>query len=195
MSNTSATGGYLSPLPIPAVLEDDDLDDFFQEIFVGITGLPGEMFFPRWQPEPPNLPPVDANWASFGITLTKPDTFAAELPDSADGLSREIQQHEVIDILASFYGPNANRYAGLLRMGFQVAQNREVLTQNAMAFVSSGEPVSVPSLVKDKWKKRVDLPLRIRREVRRIYAVENLLSEQGDLSTEVIEVSINVNNP
>lgn len=195
MSNTSSSGGYLAPLPIPEVLEDDALDDFFQGIFAGITGLDPTMFFPRWQPEPPNLPAVDADWASLGVTTTDPDTFGVELHSDAGEGSSELQQHEVIDILTSFYGPNANKYAGLLRMGFQVAQNREILQQNAMAFVQSGNPVSVPSLVKDKWKRRVDLQIKIRRQVRRIYAVENLLSSQGELNTEVMEVSINVNNP
>ncbi len=174
-------------------MEDDDLEDFFQALFVGITGLAGDRFFPRWQPEPPNLPGVEVDWAAFGITVTDPDTFAVELHDPTGLGSSEVQQHEVVDILTSFYGPQANRYAGLLRMGFQVAQNREILQLNAMAFVQSGNPVSVPSLVKDKWKKRVDLPIKIRRQVRRVYAVESLLSSQGELFTEATEVSINVN--
>lgn len=187
MTNTSATGGYLqpNPPPAPAPLEGQNLLDFLQEVLVGVTGLNGTMVRPRWQSDPPNIPNAGDAWCAFGITSRPSDTFAyvghitnQANPQGADAMQRQ----ETLHLLASFYDQGssglADEYAALLRDGFQIAQNREVLQRNGFAFVSSGELETVPSLLKERWLYRVDIALTIRRQIDRTYPVLNLDSAQ-----------------
>jgi len=188
--NTSATGGYLTPTVSPAPLEDEALVNFFQEWVVGITGLAGQYVRPRWQPEPPNIPGSSINWAAIGIARREVDTFAVEqhLPAGTS----QVKRHEVLHFLASFYGPAADSYAHILREGMQLAQNRERLTLNSMGLVESGEAVTVPELVKERWLYRVDLPFSIRRQIIRTYSVLNLNSATVQLNNEQSITNLNV---
>lgn len=190
---TSATGGYLVPAASPAPLEDDAFTDFLQAIVVGLTGLQGANVRPRWQPQVPNLPPDGDDWAAIGIQNTTPDTYAVEIHDATGSGRDELQRHEIVEILISFYGPHANRYCGMLRDGLQIAQNREVLFRNGMGLVDTGPPTPAPSLVKDRWLYRVDMMWTIKRAVQRFYPVLNVLSAQGAIITELSETSIVVN--
>lgn len=75
-TNTSATGGYLLPakqFPLPGNLS---FRQFLQQIFVGLSGLPGDLVRPRWQPSPPKQPDIFINWLAIGITEVKPDANA-----------------------------------------------------------------------------------------------------------------------
>ena len=56
MSNTSATGGYLAGQLAP--LADDELDDAIQAAVASISGLPGDLVRPRWQPAGPSPRPA-----------------------------------------------------------------------------------------------------------------------------------------
>lgn len=179
MGNTSATGGFVRPAASPAPLEDTDLEDFLQAMVVGITGLPDDLVRPRWQEEPPDQPDIDTDWAAIGVTETDPDTFAATV--HYPGYD-ELRRHEILNILVSFYGPHSNSYAELLRDGLQIAQNREVLTNNGMGLVETGDVTRVPSLVKQRWQQRADLPMRIRRQVKRQYPILDLVAAEVDLS-------------
>lgn len=192
MSNTSATGGPLTPTPAPAPLEGAALQNFLHDWFMGITALPGNMIRPRWQPEPANMPTNADNWLAFGIVRRESDTFASEQHVASGSGYNELRRHEVLNIALSFYGPDADNFAHLLREGMQVAQNREVLTLNSMGLVESGEVVAVPELVKNKWYYRVDMTVRIRRQIVRRYAVESLQSSRIELDNEVYKTQINV---
>ena len=193
MANTSATGGPLTPQvpPGPTILEGTALQDFFQGWLVGVTGLPGSLFRPRWQPEPPNIPPVNTDWAAFGIVSRKSDVFAAEFPDPSNPGYNVIRRHQILHILVSFYGPNADMYADILNDGLQVAQNLELLSQNSMGLVESGDITTVPELVKQKWLYRVDLPFSVRRQLVRDYGVETIQSAQVTLNNEIYTEQIN----
>ena len=179
-TNTSATGGPLAPLP-PAVEDDRPLEDFLQSIIVGITGLPGPMVRPRWQPEPPALPPRGTDWAAIGIVRSTPDVFAFERHVPIGDGDDEFQRHEVFDLECSFYGPNADEYADLLRDGLAVAQNREPLFLVGIGVVQSGIRTRAPILLKEKWLKRSDLTVTLRREIRRTYPVLTVLKAGGTL--------------
>ena len=236
--NTSATGGPLAPIPqTPAPLEGRALWEFLQPWLAGITGIAGTLFFPRWQPEPPNYPAYGTDWAAFGITLRKNDTFAyvghaggsaapagwaATSPyepgtgilDSnnnfqictvagesggtapawatvlgavtRDNIVRwqmagpwnfngqdTVVRQQVLEMLVSFYGPNADSFAELLVDGLSVAQNWEYLYPQDMALVATGDPATVPELVKERWLYRVDVPVTLRRSLNRTYPVED----------------------
>lgn len=177
MANNSATGGYLLPSSTPAPLEAQALRQFLQQIWVNITGLPGTLFFPRWQLEPENLPAVGVDWAAFGITDRKNNKFAFIRHVPAIGLAPaydEFQTHEEMEILTSFYGPNGDFYASLLRDGLYISQNREPLLLNNMGLIDTGDIVTVPALIKEQWLYRYDLMVRIRRQIVRQYAIQDV---------------------
>lgn len=189
--------GYVPAVP-PAPLEGTQLQDFLQSVLVGITGLPGPMVRPRWQVDPPNIPDAGTIWCAFGITQRKKDTFAytwQEPGDDVDGISL-LQRQEELDVLASFYdlgsSGQADLYAELLADGLQVPQNREVLDANGYAFVSSGDPTPMPVLLKMRWLYRVDVALVIRRQINRTYAVPNIESAVGTISTDTPSTTTNI---
>lgn len=189
----SSTRGFLAPAIEPAPLEDDALDDFLQAIVVGITGLSGTLVRPRYQKVTPNTPECDVDWAAIGVMHRRADTFAAELHEGAGEGSSTMIRHEELDLLCSFYGPNAQAYGARLRDGISIAQNREELTRAGMGLVSVGDIVRAPDLLKNQWRNRGDLPLTIRREIRRVYPVLNLLSAGGTIATDDVTTPFQVN--
>lgn len=176
MSNTSATGGYLVPAASPAPLEGQSLNRFLQQFVVGITGLDPTLVRPRWQPEPPNMPAVDATWVAIGITSRRADTFAAIVRDPTGDGADTVQRHEEFDLLCSFYGPAADDTASMLREGLSVAQNREPLGLADMGLVSVSDTMAAPALINDRWQYRLDMTVTIRRQIRRTYPVLSILT-------------------
>jgi len=199
--NDSSTGGYLLPSLSPAPLEGQALFRFMQQFFVGITGLDGQLFFPRWQPEPPNLPPVGTPcWAAFGINARGTSVFAFTKhvpavtgPPDVPAYD-EYRRHEELDILTSFYGPESDTYATLLRDGIQIPQNLEVIEQAGMGLIETGELKTVPELTKERWLQRVDLTVRIRRQIVRRYAIQSLVGADVTVNNELYTTAITVSN-
>jgi hypothetical protein len=190
MSNDSATGGYLAPAETgPAPAQDSTFEDQLQAIIVGITSLAGDMVRPRWQPRPPVQPKPNEDWCAVGITDVQSEGMpvvqhvgraynenGVEVPyDGHD----DLQEHERITLLCSFYGPGCNGNAALLRDGLYIAQNREVMRAQGMGLLDVGRVVSLPEQVNMGWIRRVDLEFRVRRQVDRRYPVLNILSAQG----------------
>lgn len=187
MTNTSATGGYLSPAASPKPAEDDDLDNILQAMVAGITGLDPALVRPRWQPEPGNLPPMDENWASVGVTHRTGDAFPVIQHDgSADGTDILVR-HENLDLLCTFYGPDCQGAGAKLRDGLSIAQNREALSAAGLELIAVGDLTKAPELIKNRWLGRADLPVALRRAVTRVYPVLNLLSAGGDIVTDAID--------
>jgi len=184
MTNTSATGGYLVPTEPPAPIEDDSLDDFLQAMVVAVAGLQATMVRPRWQPIPPKQPPATADWAAIGVTARTPDANAVIVhhPDG-DGYDA-LQRHETLTILVTFYGPHCHQYAGRLRDGLSIAQNREAMQLLNMGVTGLGDIVSAPELVNQQWIRRADLTFQLRRQIDRNYPVKNLLSAHGTLQAD-----------
>ncbi len=184
MSNTSATGGYLSPDPAEPVLEGSELEDFFQTVIVGISGVASTLVRPRWQPEPGNLPDADQTWLAFGITTITPDTYAVELHEPDGEGTDEIWRNELIELMLSGYGPQASTAIARFRDGLQVSQNREALQAEKMNLVDTGEPITAPTLVKDRWLNRIDMRVTFTRVIRRVYSVENIESSNVTIDNE-----------
>lgn len=194
----SNVAGYLLPDSSPAPLQDAALENFFQSIVVGILSFNPKLVRPRWQPEPPNQPEGSVDWLALGIVRMDPDTYAATIHDSAGNGKDELQRHETVELLISAYGPNAARNLALFREGIQIEQNRAVLTANAMGLESTGEILAAPALVKDRWVRKFDMRMTVRRQIRHTYQVYNLLSIAGGLQVEgtsLIEESIDVPAP
>lgn len=189
--------GYVEPSAVPAPLEDAELQDFFQEVVVGITGLPGKFVRPAWQQEPPNLPPVNTDWAALAITARPSDTYPYVGHDGTGDGSDNLQRHEDVEVLTSFYGPHADKFMSLWRDGLAIPQNRETLTLGSFVFVACDPALTVPSLVKERWLYRVDLPVHFRRQIDRTYPIRNLVQAIATLriqngSTRVIPIQTTI---
>lgn len=193
MANDSSTGGYLSPVS-PAVPEQDaDLDALLQPMVAGITGLAGSMVRPRWQPVVPRMPEIGDDWCAIGVVRVTPEDTPYIRHDPGSSGSDVHTQHEVLEVLASFYGPASGRYAGILRAGIFVEQNREQLRSHGIALVSAGQIVQAPDLLNQQWRRRMDLTLTLRRVVTRTYQVLNIQSAEALIHTDMgITVDVSV---
>ena len=182
----SSTGGYLSPAVASPPLEDAALDAIFQQMIVGITGLPGNMVRPRWQPTVPKQPEPTVNWCALGISVQTPDDGPAIVHNGAGNGSDTYIRHEQIDVLASFYGPNAKQYAQLLSDGLAIPQNLEQLKANDMNNVDADQIRAAPDLINEQWVRRYDMQMTFRRKITRSYAVLNILTAQGTVQTNTV---------
>lgn len=180
----SSTGGYLSPAVASPPLEDDALTAIFQQMIVGITGLPGNMVRPRWQPNPPKQPEPTVNWCALGIAVQTLDDGPAIVHNGAGNGSDTYIRHEQIDVLASFYGPNGMQNAQLLSDGLAIPQNLEQLKAQDMNSVDTGQIRTAPDLINEQWVRRYDIELTFRRKITRSYAVLNVLSASSTVTTQ-----------
>jgi len=185
MANTSATGGALLSLS-GAVPADLDFDVILGRLVRGITGLAPGMVRPRWQEKPPQAPPKDTNWCAIGVMRMTADggSRASIIHNPADEGTDTLRRYEMIEVMASFYGPGAGSLAALLRDGLALPQNREPLFHAHASLVDVGPIVNAPSLVNTTFQRRQDITFRIRRRIDRTYAVRSLREAVGTLSTE-----------
>lgn len=202
MPNNSALGGYL--VPAAAAPPDADLEAVFQKLIAGVSGLPGSLVRPRWQPIPPQQPEASVNWASVGITGRTPDAGPYIVHGTGDGItssaagSDTLQRHETLDILVSFYGPSGAALAEQTLDGLWIAQNSEALAAADLKFTGvTGQILAVPELVNQVFIRRYDFTAKFRRKVTRVYPVLNLLSASIVLDTvdPFNQQTIAVSNP
>jgi hypothetical protein len=180
----SSTGGFLAPtttLPI----EDATLDSALQALVVGVVGLAGNLVRPRWQLVPVVMPEATTDWCAIGVVDEDPEPNISMVHVAAGNGSSTSIDNDIISVLASFYGPNARGNAKLLRTGLMIAQNRETLLHQGLALMEiPGKSLFVPVIVNEQTYRRVDLPLRFRRRTQIGWAILNLLSLDGTLSTD-----------
>lgn len=192
MATNSSQAGYL--LPTAQAVYDNALDDLLHDVVVGITGLPGDLVRPRWQPEPPQQPDFAVNWVAFGLRNSTVDSFAHE-EEAADGTSAAIQRDETLYYLHSFYGPGAHGLAERFRDGFEISQNRDVLRDLGLGLVEVQEITKAPALLKEKWVPKVDVVVVYRRRTSRSYPVLTIQSATGGLVTDIGTTPIIFNHP
>jgi hypothetical protein len=177
MSNTSATGGYLTQ-GAPAPSEGQALRRFLQSVLVGVTGLPNTLVRQSWEPNPAPVPSIETNWAAFGIEAQRQEAGDPYHRQREDG-SALLIRHEELDVACIFYGPDAQANANLLRDGMYLAQNRESMYAVGMGLVGFSETFHVPELINDRFFDRADITMTLRREVRREYPVLHFLAVDG----------------
>ena len=190
MTNDSSTGGYLAPTSA-APSEDAALDAILQGLVVGVTGLPGPLVRPRWQPIPPQQPASTTDWCAIGVVDEDPEPTVAishigrdTSGNNPNGYSKSISWM-TITVLASFYGPNARGNAALLRDGLVIAQNRESLFGLDIALVERpGKATFVPEIINEQTIRRVDIDMRFRRAITRTWAIDDLLDAQMQIETD-----------
>lgn len=182
--NTSATGGVLSPLgTLP--FDDVALDAVFQTLITGITGIPGTLVFPRWQPTVPKQPEPSVTWCALGVLTVTPDDGPWLVYDAPSN-TEYLWDHELIDVLVTFYGPNSQSNARLLRAGIEVPQNTESLKPYFIRYITSGPVRQIPELVNQQWIKRQDVSLQFRRKVIMNYGVQNVLIADVNLIDDTV---------
>lgn len=174
----SSVAGFIQPSSTSSdYLEDNALDNFFQQMVAGITGLPPTLVLPRWQPEPVNLPAYGTNWAAVGVVDSDlVDGWSYETHDPANTGTDQTATWEYLTLLCSFYGPNAGQYDGLLRDGLFLNQNQETLLLNGIGLIEWRNRAIVPTLIKERWLRRIDRRVRFMREIDRVYNIRNILS-------------------
>lgn len=182
----STVAGYL--LPTDSVQNDVELEDILQGAVVGVTGLPGRYVIPRWQEDPPPLPPVNVNWCAIGsIDFDTEGTASIDhLPNADGGLGNdELTQWETFDVIASFYGPDSQAYASRFRDGLQIGQNREAMWVSAnMVFRSAARVENRPDVRNDQWIRRYDVRCTFARALTRTYTVRNLIEAEGTITAD-----------
>lgn len=165
---------------------DAELDAIFQTMVAGLSGIAGNLVRPRWQPGNPIQPEPTVNWASVGVMEITDDAgpyiFHDPIANSGDGTD-VMYRHETIEMLASFYGPNAQGVAKQVAHSIADPQNNANLEVFSMTLVSTGALVSTSELVNKQWQRRYDLPFRVRRQVSRSTGILTILSAEIDLST------------
>ena len=148
----------------------------WQSAIAAITGLPGKFVRPRWQRNAPIRPGADVNWCGFGISGTTPDNDAYV---TTQGESGTLVRYKTGTLAISFYGPNCQENAEVLRDGLEVPFNRSALSAQAIAIVRSEPTVHVPEQVDDLWYDRADVSFLITWETRRTYAILSFVSASG----------------
>jgi hypothetical protein len=185
-----------SPPPIiapPAPAEDLALDEIFAALIVGVTGMSGLFVRPRWQSAVPQQPEPSVDWCAIGVLNSIPDTYAYETHVSGPGITDPcadiLIRHETLEVLASFYGPNARANAGLLRDGLQVHQNLEAIEAVDIVLTETEAIRSAPDFINQQWVRRVDMPMRFRRKITRLYAVQNIITATVELQDDSGDVN------
>lgn len=189
----SSAAGFLRPLSSP--IYDDPLDDYFHDFLVGLSGIPGDLVRPRWQPEPPNQPAFTTNWLAFGFPRITEDAFAYQAQDPDNPETGVVQRDEILTMLMSFYGPQCGQLGKQVSASIQLQQNRAYLRTQNISVVEVEDQIKLPALLKEKWVPRVDINVRFRRRAGWVFAVRTVESVQAGLDNEIYITPIIVAPP
>lgn len=171
MSNDTTQPGYLTPTSTPQAY-DEDLERELSRWVKALSGLPDGMVRPRWTPVQAAMPAQNVNWCGFGIIGFTNDDSPAFVQQSEEGA--QMWRHEVIECLASFYGPGGQRIATQFSDGVSVNQNNETLNASNLSLYDISRLTPAPELINSQWVRRYDLTVRLRRKVIREYGIKSL---------------------
>lgn len=171
MNNDSPGGGWL--IPVASTQQDDEaLERTLSRWVRGVSGLKPGHIRPRWTPEQPPLMPADTDWCAFGITGFQADDNPALI--STDDEGSVLWRHEVVECMASFYGPGSQRSVTLFRDGLTLSQNNDALNAAGLSFAGAGNIIPFPERISHQWVRRYDITVTLRRKVMREYRVKSL---------------------
>lgn len=193
MPNDSSTGGYLVPSSTGPDY-DKALHADFQQVIVGITGLPTNSVRRRWQPNPPAQPGFETNWVAFSVTLISSDfdTYSKHDPTAAANGAERIYRDEMLELYASFYGPDNQSYLATFRDGLNIAQNRWVLKSLGIGLRDLGQPQYVPALFKETNVLRTDIKMKFTRRIERVYPIREVSGVDLGIVTDIPPTSTTV---
>ncbi len=181
---------YVQPFPLAKFPQGLNFRQFLQTVMVGVSGLPGDLVRPQWQPEPPPNPDISVNWMAMGITTVAPN-YNAYVGLNSDG-QVITDRHEDIEVALSIYGPDNLETYGILQDGFQLPQNRILLTQVNMGFTEMTAGLHVPDLVNQRWIDRIQCSVFFRREILRTYPLLWFVSSSGTISVSDTDPQYNL---
>ncbi len=179
----SSTGGILLATSA-APLNDAALDLFFQSYFASLTGLAPQFVRERFTGEPATPPDFGSTWAAVGVMGIEDDQFAQQ--EMREDGSYVLTRHEMLDVLCSFYGAQAQRACRAARDNILIDQNREGLDAAGIAFMSAGQPVKAPALIQNRWTNKIDATFTFRRAIAETYAILDVTSAEGTISAETV---------
>ena len=187
----STAAGYLRPGTSPPY--GNELEDVFQRAIVGITGIPGNMIRPKYQPSPANQPGFDVDWCAFSVYVEPRmwNPHKAVLPDG----SYVVEGTEVLAVACSFYGPNYQALETSWRDGVHLGQNLDELVAQKIAFIEFDDPVVVPVLLKQQWVKKADVKATFHRWTSRTYPVLSLVDAPGTINSDGTSVTFDIPLP
>jgi hypothetical protein len=178
---------YMKPVSTTSLPKSLTLTQFIQTVFVGISGFPGQLVRPEWQPEPPKEPDLPVNWMAVGIKEAIPDANSyITLNSEEQGVS---QRTKLLEVTCSIYGPECVDNYMLLVDGFQVPANLWSLFQANMGFVEVTRAVRMPDFVNERWIDRIVTSVFLRYLEQRTYPILSFTSASGqiyipDISTD-----------
>jgi hypothetical protein len=176
---TSATGGYLPPTT-PHPTGDLAFARVINNIVVGITGIAPGLVRPRWQEVPPPIPLISTDWVAIGVTDIAPER-GLPYERHYDDYSTERLEEE-LTVLATFYGPNAEKNARTLRDGLTIPQNLEEAKATAqLNLIDTGPIRTLPELIDNRWYRRADIEIHFRRHVERDYNIRSIVEAPGHI--------------
>jgi len=196
-TNTSATGGYLLPVPSGPVT-GLALALVIQPWVAGLSGLDGSLVRPLWQENPPPKPDISVTWISFGIKQHRRDwsAWVRHVPATDDTTAYDLlYRNEELEVRCSCTGPCSDAAMSNLWNGCQIKQNLEYLFLNGLGWISIDDPVTIGEKVKERYVGHVDCRIRLRRAVALQYSVLDLAGAQVTINladpplTEVVNVS------
>jgi hypothetical protein len=178
--NTSATGGYLPQVNTP--LADQDLENAITALVAGVLQMSAALVRPRWQAIPPKQPSPTTNWAAVGITSRETADYPV-IQHHAGGPDT-LTRWSILHCAVSIYGPNASGLAEQLRDALYINQNFEALSAVGIKLMDAGNVTAVPDLFNTQWINRADIEIRLAQAVDRDYAVLDIASSHGIVTTD-----------
>jgi hypothetical protein len=192
MSGNSATGGYFPDTPPPAPPSADAVQAELQTMVAALSGLPGNLVRPRWQPMPPAQPDASVTWAAIGVTLVEMDNFPTlhhvsnvVLPGQTNPGYDHMRRHGSVTVVVSFYGPAAEDAAGQLRDALYLPANNAPLNLAVqMKLYEVQDLARVPEIINQQFVNRVDSKLIFRIQIDRFYPIFDLAGAEVQLTAD-----------
>ena len=181
-------------LPPPIAQEDpsptssEEVIDLLTRLVVNITSLQTNLVRPRWQPTPPEQPPVNVTWAAVGVVGRSAQGFNYQGMSNLPGTNIEAllqRRWASFEVLVSFYGPNSDDISEQFRDGVQIVQNLAGLYSAGIKITSVDSILKVPDLVNLQWIDHNDIRLELVREFDRYYPMKSVIEANGSLVTDV----------
>lgn len=170
-NNTTGQTGWLGPLNDDASY-DLSLETQLSIWIRNVSGLAAGRVIARWQSDQPPIPPVTVNWCAFGVLMFDADSYPAFV--NQGDATAEQWRHELVECLASFYGPDGQRTAARFRDGIAVSQNNDMLKQMGLTLVDCDHIRPAPELLNNQWVRRYDLMVRLRRKTVSTWGIQSL---------------------
>lgn len=189
--NNSSTGGFILEAP-PKPPSGTDIERIVQVMVVQLSGIPGPLVRPRYQLMPPTQPDAATTWASVGINMLEADNFPSIVHDGTvilpgqtlPGADR-MQRHGTVQVLITFYGPEAEDCAGSVRDALHHPLNVDPLTAAVGMKVREVHDLArVPEFINQQWIDRVDMMISFRIQIDRAYPVLNIDGADVDVHTD-----------